>query len=70
MKNCDVRVYLGRFDDDEQPLFEVKNKNSRIPQKDEFIYFEEEIYKVLYIMTDIDHNELAIFVRRAVEEDY
>lgn len=69
MKNCDVRVYLGRFGD-EQLLFEVKNENPRIPQKDEFIYFEEEMYKVLYIMTDIDHNELVIFVRRAVEEDF
>lgn len=69
MKNCDVRFFLGRFGD-ERLLFEVKNENPRIPQKDEFIYFEDEMYKVLYIMTDIDHNELAIFVRHAIEEDY
>lgn len=69
MKNCGVRVYLGRFGD-EQLLLEVTNENPRIPQKDEFIYFEEEMYKVLYIMTDIDHNEIAVFVRHAIEEDY
>lgn len=69
MKNYDIRVYLGRFGD-ERLLFKVKNENPRIPQKDEFIYFEEEMYKVLYIMTDIDHNELVIFVRHAIEEDY
>ncbi len=69
MKDYNIRFYLGRFGD-EQLLFKVKNKNPRIPQKDEFIYFEEEMYKVLYIMTDIDHNELDIFVRHAIEEDY
>ena len=69
MKNCDVRIYLGRFGD-ERLLFEVKSENPRIPQKDEFIYFEDEMYKVLYIMTDVDHNELSIFVRHAIEEDY
>lgn len=69
MENYDIRCYLGRFGD-ESELFTVENKNCRIPIKGEFIYFEEEAYKVLYVMTDVDNKELAIFVREAIEEDF
>ena len=69
MKSYNVRIYLGRFGD-ERLLFKVENENPRIPLKDEFIYFEDEMYKVLYIITDVDNSELAIFVRHAIEEDY
>lgn len=69
MKDYNIRFYLGKFGN-ECLLFKVKNENPRIPQKDEFIYFEGEMYKVLYIMTDIDNNGLDVFVRYAIEEDY
>ena len=69
MENYDINCYLGRFGDEEK-LFSIGNKYCRIPTKGEFIYFDDEMYKVLYTMTDVDNKEVAVFVREAIEEDF
>lgn len=66
-----INVYKGRFGY-ETFLFnwDDYSVNECLPNKDEFIFWHENVYKVLYIMYDADNNEYNIFVRDAVEEDY
>lgn len=65
----DIGVYLGRFGE-EQRLFAMPLEIDLIPSKGDFIYYEEEPYKVLYCMLNVQDGEYTIFVRRAVEEDF
>nr|DAG87272.1 MAG TPA: hypothetical protein [Herelleviridae sp.] len=64
-----IRVYLGRFAN-ETKLFDMSLEADIIPQKGDFIFYNDEVYKVLYNMLDVDNGEYSIFVRRAVEEDF
>lgn len=63
-----TRVYKGRFGE-ESHLFDWNN-NEVVLSKGDFIFFEEQAYKVLYVMHDVDHNDLNVFVRLAIEEDF
>lgn len=65
----DIGVYLGRFGE-EQRLFTMPLEIDLIPNKGDFIYYEDEPYKVLYCMLNVQDGEYTIFVRRAVEEDF
>ncbi len=65
----DISVYLGRFVN-EAKLFDMPIDVDIIPQKGDFIFYNDEMYKVLYNMLDVDNGEYSIFVRRAVEEDF
>ena len=64
-----IKIYEGRFGY-EQYLFELDSDAEWLPIKDEFIFYNENVYKVLYIISDYDNNEIDIFVRMATEEDY
>lgn len=67
----DVKVYEGQFGN-EQLLFDdsISWTLTILPQKGDFIFYEAEVYKVMYAMADIDNKEYSIFVRKAIEEDY
>ncbi len=65
----DISVYLGRFVN-ETKLFDMPIDVDIIPQKGDFIFYDDEMYKVLYNMLDVDNGEYSVFVRRAVEEDF
>lgn len=68
-----VNVYEGRFGE-ETRLFDPYDVDSFIlditPRKGDFIFYNETTYKVLYCMNDVDNDEYAVFVRKAVEEDF
>lgn len=61
-----VKYYLGRFTT-EKYLF---SNDAHIPNKDDFVFYKDETYKVLYVMYDYDHTEIDVFVRETVEEDF
>lgn len=63
-----VNVYVGRFGE-ETRLCSLKF-GDYLPCKDDFIFYGVTVYKVLYVMHDLDDNEISVFVRMAVEEDY
>lgn len=65
----DIGVYLGQFGK-EQRLCELPPESDIIPQKGDFIFYDNEPYKVMYCMVDVDNGEYSIFVRRAIEEDF
>lgn len=62
-----IKYYIGHFLE-EQFLFET-NKG-KFPEKGEFIYYNGEVYTVMYTMINYDHNEFYAFVRLASEEEY
>lgn len=64
-----IGVYLGQFGN-ETRLFNMPLDIDIIPNKGDFIYYENEAYKVLYSMLNVQDGEYTIFVRRAVEEDF
>lgn len=68
-----VRVYEGRFTE-EKLLFDPEDVDNFVlditPRKGDFIFYNTEVYKVLYCMNDADNDEYGIFVRKAVEEDF
>ena len=64
-----IRVYLGRFGE-EQYLCDINDDYPWALCKGEFLLYEDALYKVLYIMHDIQNGEYLAFVRLAVEEDY
>lgn len=66
--NIPVNIYLGQFMK-EKKLFSMK-ETDYIPNKNDFIYHNETCYKVLYLMHDTDNDELSVFVREAVDEDF
>lgn len=66
-----VNVYEGRFSY-EKLLFRTNEIDGEfiIPCKGDFIFYGENVYKVLYGMVDVHNDEYSIFVRKAIEEDY
>lgn len=64
-----IGVYLGQFGN-ETRLCDMPFESDIIPQKGDFIFYDNEPYKVMYCMLDVDNGEYSIFVRRAVEEDF
>ena len=64
-----IRVYLGRFGE-EQFLCDIDDDYPWALTKGEFLFHEDNVYKVLYVMHDIQDGEYLVFVRLAVEEDY
>lgn len=63
-----VRVYLGRFG--EEKLLCNMPDFWTTPAKGDFVFYNGNSYKVLYVMHDIDDDVIDVFVRMAVEEDY
>lgn len=64
-----IGIYLGQFGS-ETRLCDLPPESDIIPQKDDFIFYDSEPYKVMYCMVDVDNGEYSIYVRRAVEEDF
>lgn len=68
-----VYVYEGKFGQ-ENLLFDPYDADNFIlditPRKSDFIFYHDEMYKILYCMLDADNDEYSVFVRKAVEEDY
>lgn len=64
-----ISVYLGGFGS-EARLYDIPPESDILPQKGDFIFYDNESYKIMYCMLDIDDGEYSIFVRRAVEEDF
>lgn len=65
-----IKVYEGRFGY-EKFLYEALGKNCNIsPNKGDFIFCNDEAYKVMYIMLDYDNQEYLVFVRKTTEEDF
>lgn len=63
-----TNYYLGRFGE-EHFLFEDKTANAT-PFKGDIIYFDNEFYKVMYRIIDYDTNDIDVFVREVIEEDF
>ena len=65
-----IKVYEGRFGY-ESFLYEASGQVGDVcPCKNDFIFYENETYKVMYIMFDYDNNEYLVFVRKTTEEDF
>ena len=64
----EVKIYVGRFGE-EKYLCDM-SETDYLPSKGDFIFYEDETYKVLYVMHDMDNGVFSVFVRSAVEEDY
>ena len=65
-----TKVYEGRFGY-ESFLYEAAGQVGDVcPCKGDFIFYEDETYKVMYIMLDYDNNEYLVFVRKTTEEDF
>lgn len=70
--DMEIRVFIGPFGEEEL-LFDCEENNvalAAIPTKGDLIFYDDEVYKVKYCLFDVDDNECAIFVRKAIEEDY
>ena len=65
-----IKVYEGRFGY-ESFLYEALGQVGDVcPTKGDFIFYEDETYKVMYIMLDYDNNEYLVFVRKTTEADF
>ena len=64
----EVKIYVGRFGG-EKYLCDM-SETDYLPSKGDFIFYNCEVYKVLYVMYDMDDDVFNVFVRLAVEEDY
>lgn len=64
----EVKIYVGRFGK-EKYLCDM-SETDYLPFKGDFIFYNCEVYKVLYVMHDMDDDVFNVFVRLAVEEDY
>ena len=62
-----IKYYLGKWGIEQ---FLWSSDSFSAPSKGDFVFYENELYKVLYVMYDIDHDEISVFVRMTVEEDY
>lgn len=62
-------VYEGKFGE-ETRLFKLSDNANILPKKNDFIFYGEQTYKVMYCLLDYDDNEYSVFVRKAIEEDY
>lgn len=62
-------VYEGKFME-EKRLLQLSDKANILPQKNDLLFYNEEMYKVMYCLLDYDNNEYSVFVRKATEEDY
>ena len=64
----EVKIYVGRFSE-EKYLCDM-SETDYLPSKNDLIFYNCEVYKVLYVMHDMDDGVFNVFVRLAVEEDY
>ena len=64
----EAKIYVGRFGG-EKYLCDM-SETDYLPSKGDFIFYNCEVYKVLYVMYDMDDDVFNVFVRLAVEEDY
>ena len=64
----EAKIYVGRFGE-EKYLCDM-SETDYLPFKGDFIFYNCEVYKVLYVMHDMDDDVFDVFVRLAVEEDY
>lgn len=65
-----IKVYQGSFGY-EQHLFDINPEDCAVmPNKGDFLHYQGTIYKVLYIMLDMDCKEYIVFVRESIEEDF
>lgn len=62
-----IKYYVGHFLKDQ---FLFKANEDKFPEKGEFIYYNGEVYTVMYTMINYDHNEFYAFIRPASEEEY
>lgn len=62
-----VKYYFGELYTEQ---FLCSHNSHHIPNKGEFIFYNNELYKVVYTLYDIDRDEICAFVRMTVEEDY
>lgn len=61
-----IKIYEGRFGE-ESFLF---NYHGDLPNVGNFIFYNEQPYRVLYYMIDVDNFEYSVFVRKSIEEDF
>lgn len=64
----EVNYFLGKFYD-EKFLFTDENPKN-YPIKGDFIFFNNTVYKVMYLMIDYDNDKFNVFVRETIEEDF
>ena len=65
IKVCEGRCGYESF------LYEASGQVGDVcPCKGDFIFYEDETYKVMYIMLDYDNLEYLVFVRKTTEEDF
>ena len=65
-----IKVYEGRFGY-ESFLYEASGQVGDVCRcKNDFIFYKDETYKVMYIMFDYDNIEYLVFVRKTTEEDF
>lgn len=64
-----TNFYVGKFGE-ERFLFSTSKEEFTNYHKNDFVFYGNETYKILYVMYDFDHKERNIFMRAAVEEDF
>ena len=64
-----VKFYVGKLGE-EQLLFSASKEELVNYHKNDFVFYNDEVYKILYTMHDFDYKEYDVFMRVAVEEDF
>lgn len=65
---AEIEYYVGKLSY-ESFLFSDTGQQY-YPNKNDFILYNNIIYKVMYIMLDYDNNKLNAFIRETIEEDF
>lgn len=65
---AEVEYYVGKLS---YESFLFSDPRGRYyPNKNDFVLYNNIIYKVMYIMFDYDDNKFNVFIRETIEEDF
>lgn len=64
-----TNFYVGKFGE-ERLLFSTSKEEFTNYHKNDFVLYNNEVYKILYTMHDFYYEEYNVFMRVAVEEDF
>lgn len=64
-----VKFYVGKLGE-EQLLFSASKEELVSCHKNDFVFYNDEVYKILYTMYDFDYKEYNVFMRVAIGEDF
>lgn len=64
-----VKFYVGKLGE-ERLLFSTSKEELIGFNKNDFVLYNNEVYKILYTMHDFYYEEYNVFMRVATEEDF